>query len=310
MHSENKRISRRDFLGRGAAAATGVLAAGGIMIQALSGCSATEQAVGRPTNTNIRFGLVTYQWGKDWNVPTLIRNCERAGAGGVELRTQHAHGVDAGMSERAKKEVRLRFENSPVTLVGLGTNWEFHSPDPEELRHNIDMAKEYLRLSADVGGSGVKVKPNGLPDGVPVEQTLEQIGHSLNELGRFGANLGQEVRLEAHGRETQQPEILARILQIADHPNVGLCWNSNTIDVEGKGFEYNFNLVKDRLASTIHTRRLDSPEYPYQRMFEMLSEIGYQGWILIEESSRPDDRVAALAHQSEVFHDLLANATT
>ncbi|MEJ2051952.1 MAG: TIM barrel protein, partial [Calditrichota bacterium] len=191
----------------------------------------------------------------------------------------------------------------------LGTNWEFHSPDPEELQHNIDMAKQYLRLSAEVGGSGVKVKPNALPEGVPVEQTIEQIGASLNELGRYSANLGQQVRLEAHGRETQQPEILAQILQVADHPNVGLCWNSNTVDVEGKGFEYNFNLVKDRLASTIHTRRLDSPDYPYQQMFDMLAEIGYQGWILIEESSRPDDRIMALAQQSEVFHNLLANAT-
>ncbi|HKJ67016.1 MAG TPA: TIM barrel protein [bacterium] len=258
----------------------------------------------------IHFGLVTYLWGKDWDVPALIRNCERAGAEGVELRTQHAHGVDVGMSERAKQEVRLRFQSSPVTLVGLGTNWEFHSPDPEELQHNIEMAKQYLHLSYEVGGSGVKVKPNTLPDGVPVERTIEQIGRSLNELGKYGANLGQEVRLEAHGRETQQPEILDQILEVADHPNVGLCWNSNTVDVEGKGFEYNFNLVKDRLSHTIHTRRLDSPDYPYQRMFKILVDIGYEGWILIEESSRPQDRVEALAQQAQIFQDLLVKAKT
>ena len=29
---------------------------------------------------------------------------------------------------------------------------------------------------ADLGGRGVKVRPNALPDGVPVARTLEQIG--------------------------------------------------------------------------------------------------------------------------------------
>ena len=42
----------------------------------------------------MKFGLVTYQWGKDWDLPTLITNCERTGYHGIELRTQHAHGVE------------------------------------------------------------------------------------------------------------------------------------------------------------------------------------------------------------------------
>ncbi len=37
----------------------------------------------------MKFGLVTYQWGKDWDLPTLISNCEKCGYEAVELRTQH-----------------------------------------------------------------------------------------------------------------------------------------------------------------------------------------------------------------------------
>ena len=40
--------------------------------------------------TGMKLGLATYQWGKDWDLPTLIANCEKAGLSGVELRTQHA----------------------------------------------------------------------------------------------------------------------------------------------------------------------------------------------------------------------------
>ena len=29
----------------------------------------------------MRFSLVTYMWGADWDLPTLIANCEAAGVG-------------------------------------------------------------------------------------------------------------------------------------------------------------------------------------------------------------------------------------
>ena len=43
--------------------------------------------------SKMKFGLVTYQWGKDWDLPTLIANCEKTKVLGVELRPEHAHGV-------------------------------------------------------------------------------------------------------------------------------------------------------------------------------------------------------------------------
>ena len=37
--------------------------------------------------TKLKFGLVTYLWGKDWDLPTLIANCEETGVLGIELHT-------------------------------------------------------------------------------------------------------------------------------------------------------------------------------------------------------------------------------
>jgi len=141
--------------------------------------------------SRMKFGLVTYLWGQDWDLPTLIANCEKTGVLGVELRTEHAHKVESNLSAQERREVKKRFADSPVTLVGLGTNFAFHHTDPARLRRDIKGAKEYIRLSSDVGGTGVKVKPNDLPKGVSQEKTVEQIGKALNELGRFGADYGQ-----------------------------------------------------------------------------------------------------------------------
>ncbi len=86
----------------------------------------------------MQLGLVTYQWGADWDLPTLIANCQKTGFAGVELRTTHKHGVEPSLDEAARKEVAKRFADSGVELVGLGTTCEFHSPDPAVLRKNIE----------------------------------------------------------------------------------------------------------------------------------------------------------------------------
>jgi sugar phosphate isomerase/epimerase len=251
---------------------------------------------------------VTYLWGKDWDLPTLIRNCETTKVLGVELRTQHAHGVESTLSAQQRREVGARFADSPVTLVGLGTNFAFHHADQKKLAADIEGAKQYVKLSNDVGGSGVKVKPNALPKDVPVERTVEQIGRSLNELGRYAADYGQEIRVEVHGRETQKLPIMKRIFDVATHPNVGVCWNCNEQDLEGEGLEYNFNLVKDRFSSIVHVREFDVGEYPYQELMNLFVKMDYKGWILLEARTKPEDRVRALLQQRLLFEKMVAKA--
>ncbi len=258
--------------------------------------------------TPMQFGLVTYLWGQDWDLPTLIANCRKSGVLGVELRTEHAHGVESSLNATERKKVKAQFEDSPVTLVGMGTNFAFHYPDKSRLQKEIEGAKAYVRLSADCGGSGVKVKPNDLPKGVPYDRTIEQIGTSLNELGRYAADFGQKIRLEVHGPGTSSLPVIKAIMDVANHPNVGVCWNCNGQDLDGEGLEFNFNLVRPRLADTVHIRELNDGSYPYQKLMNLFVGANYDGWILLEARTKPTDRVAALAEQREIWTQMIAKA--
>lgn len=253
-------------------------------------------------------GLVTYQWAKDWDVPTIIRNCEKSGLLGVELRTEHKHGVEPALNAAERKAVKERFEDSKVEFIGYGSNVEFDSPDPAVLKQNLDFGKQLVKLSHDVGGSGVKVKPNKFHAGVPREKTIEQIGNALNELGSFGRDYGQKIRLEVHGRETQELPNIKAIMDVADNRNVVVCWNCNQADLKGKGFSHNFNLVKDRLGDTIHVHEMDTDPYPYPELMAELVGMDYAGWILWECTSEPEDTVAAMAEQRKIWEKLVANA--
>ncbi|MBN1851785.1 MAG: sugar phosphate isomerase/epimerase [Pirellulales bacterium] len=255
-------------------------------------------------DSQMKFGLVTYLWGKDMDLPTLLQICERSDLLGVELRTEHRHGVEPALSKKERAEVRMHFENSPVALVGYGSNAQFHEKDPNQLKKNIELTKSYIHLMHDCGGSGVKVKPNGFPEGVPREKTIEQIGTALRELAAYGTTYGQEIRLEVHGYGTDQLPVIRAIMDVADHPNAKVCWNSNPADLDGDGLVHNFNLVKDRLGGTVHVRELDMDDYPYPQLFDLLKAMPYHGWILLEARTKPDDYVAAMQAQRKRFEEL------
>lgn len=290
-----KNLSRRNFIQRSVVA--------GVGLTAINPFSALADVV----STEMKFGLVTYQWGKDWDLPTLITNCEKTGFKGVELRTQHAHGVETSLNASQRAEVKKRFADSSVVCVGYGSNFEYHSPDPKILRENIEQTKEYIKLCKDIGAPGIKVKPNNLPAQVPREKTISQIAASLNEVGKFAGDIGQLVRVEIHGSLTQEiPNIRAIFEQVTD-PNVKMCWNSNEPDLTPPGLEANFNSVKKWIGDTVHIGGFGISNYPYDRLFKLLDGINYKNWILLEAGAEPKDKIAAMKEQVSLFNKMVAN---
>jgi hypothetical protein len=301
--SNRKDLSRRNFLGRGLCLATGATAA------ALTSCDSLKTAETKKPAARTRFGFTTYQWGRDWDVPTLITNCTKAGALGVELRTSmsYAHGVELKLSAQQRSEVRKRFEDSPVCLVGIASGEKYDSPDKAELDSAIENTKAYVKLSRDVNGSGVRVFPNSFHDGVPREQTIVQIAKSLNIVGAFAADYGQQIRLEAHGSAGELPTIRA-IMEKVDQPSVWVKLNSDVRDTRGEGFEQNFNLVKDFLGGTLHLHNLKDTEFPYQLQMDLLVKMDWNGWQLMEAENKVPDRVQALIEQRRIWDRMLAEA--
>ena len=238
--------------------------------------------------SKMRLGTVTYNIAMDWDIPAIIKNCTEAKFEGVELRTTHKHGVEVTLSKAERAEVKKRFADSPVALASLGSAFDYHTPDQAKLKKDIEATKEYIVLAQDVGAQvGVKVRPNGLPKEVPVEKTLEQIGRSLGELGAFAANHGQKVYVEVHGSGTSLVPHVKKMMDVANHPNAGVCWNSNQTDLAGDGFDHNFNLVKKKIH-TVHMRDLFLDEYPFRKLLTALNDSGYTGFCFAEIPASTD----------------------
>lgn len=273
-------VTRRRFLHT-----TGTLAAAGLAAPAAAGATPPDKPA------PFKLGLVTYNVAKDWDVPTLLKVCKNAGIAAVELRTTHKHGVEPGLSQAQRADVRKRFADAGVVIWGAGTVCEFHAPDPAVVKKHIETCKQFVSLVHDLGGRGVKVRPNGLPKGVPEEKTLAQIGKALVPCGQAAADAGVEIWVEVHGGGTSHPPRMKAIMEHCGHPKVGVTWNSNATDLKDGSVAEHFKLLRPWLLSC-HINDLykdNSGAYPYRELFRLLRETGYDRYTLCEVGKAPPD---------------------
>jgi sugar phosphate isomerase/epimerase len=235
------------------------------------------------------LGAVTYNVLKDWDLDTVIRQLEAARFEAVELRTGHKHGVEPALGPAERERVKSRFDRSKVRLLSFGSTCEFHSPEAAVRRQNVEETKRWIELAHDTGAWGVKVRPNGMPEGVAPETTIARIGECLREAGDYGAGRGVEIWLEVHGRQTQDPPVAAAIMRATRHENVGLCWNSNPTDVVNGSIKQSFALLRPWIKN-VHINELANDKYPWRELFAELRRSGYEKYTLCEaaESKEPE----------------------
>lgn len=263
-------LSRRSFLASAGAIATGARP---------SFITAAEPPA------KFKLGLVTYNVAKDWDLPTILKVCREVGIAAVECRTTHKHGVEPSLSPDRRKDVKKQFADSGVMFWGCGSVCEFHSADPAVVRKNIETCKQFVGLVHDIGGRGVKVRPNGVPKGADPQKTFEQIGKALVECGQAAKDAGVEIWVEVHGAVTAVPKNTRAIMDACGHPSVGVTWNSNPTDLdEKKSVAPAFELLRPFIRSC-HINDLQNDKkgaYPYRELFRLFRGMGYDRYTLCE----------------------------
>jgi sugar phosphate isomerase/epimerase len=278
-------IDRRHFLQAGALAAAATTLSPQL--------HAADAPKTNDKNPKFKLGLVTYNLAADWDLDTLLRICKTVGVSPVELRTTHKHGIEPSLSKDKRAEVKKKFADAGVAIWGCGTICEFQSPDESVVKKNIETCKEFVQLVADLGGRGVKVRPNGRAKGVELDKTLEQIGKALIPCGKAADEAGLEIWVEVHGGETQNPPNMKTIMEHCGHPKVGVTWNSNPTDIKDGSVAESFKLLWPWIRSC-HINELHKDaagKYPYRELFRLFRQNGYDRVTMCEVGqSVPDEK--------------------
>jgi sugar phosphate isomerase/epimerase len=277
--------------------------------------AATAAAVAAPkllaaSPAKFQLGLVTYNVAANWDLGTILSTCKEVGVAAVECRTTHKHGVEPSLSAAARKDVKAKFADAGVRFWGCGSTCEFHAADKATVEKNIEECKRFVQLAADLGGQGVKVRPNGVAKGMSVEQATAQIGKALIPCGKAAADAGVEIWVEVHGAVTQLPKNMRAIMDACGHPAVGVTWNSNGTDVENGSIEAGFALLKPFIKSCHITDLTQDAagKYPYRDLFRRFAAMGYDRYTLCEygKSFDPGPGKAFLAGYKKLWTELMS----
>lgn len=127
-------------------------------------------------------------------------------------------------SSAAIKVAKQLVHDNGLEIVNLGTSTSLHHLPSEERTRNINEAKRYIDLAAQLGCPHVRVFPNNLPKDDTRNKIIELIIQGLKELAAYAKGTGVSVLLESHGDVVWKDD-LERIMNAVNDKQVQLIWD-------------------------------------------------------------------------------------
>lgn len=106
----------------------------------------------------------------------------------------------------------------------LGSSAAMHHSHGEERKKNMDEAKRFIDLAQKIQCPYIRVFPNNLPKDQERNTTIDLIIQGLIELGNHAKGSNVTILMESHGELVYTAD-LQKIMQSAEHKNVGMVWD-------------------------------------------------------------------------------------
>jgi len=233
----------------------------------------------------------------DWSFKQIVNFAVQHGYKGIELR-----GIQRQMDlpkcnefnspENITDTMKLMKEKS-LTFVDLGSSATLHFPESAVREKNLDEARRFIDLAQKINCPYIRVFPNNFPKEQDKNTTMSLIAKGLLTLGDYAKNKNVIVLMETHG-EVVKLEDLEKIMQSAEHSNVGLVWDITNMwsvtkeppaDVYKKLKKYihhthikNLRMVDSKEQYTL----LEEGEVPIFEAIDILLKGGYKGYYSFE----------------------------
>lgn len=163
----------------------------------------------------------------DWNFEQITDFAVKHGYKGIEVRgiqremflpkceIFQSQNIEATLLVMKEKELRF---------VDLGSSATLHFAEGEVREKNLDEGKQYIDLAQRMNCPYIRVFPNLFPKGQDRDATMDLIAKGLITLGEYAKGSNVTVLMETHG-ELVRLDDLEKIMQLANHPQVGLVWD-------------------------------------------------------------------------------------
>lgn len=264
----------------------------------------------------VKYGVHLYLWTErfDESALPLIAKVKGMGFDGVEIPMVEPEVINM---QKAKRELQ-RSGIECIGSVGLTPDRDLASSEEAVRRRGVSYLKRCAELVAELGGNsmnGVIYTAWGKFTGK--NRTEDEWRHSVEGLKEAcqhartcGVTLGLEVvnRFETYFLNTAADAV--KLVKDVGEPNIGVHLDTFHMNIEEKDF---YTPIKEtgNLLCYFHCCENDrgvpgTGHVDWERTFQALSEIGYDGWLVVE-SFAPDMKKEAIWRMLAPSADVIAS---
>ncbi|MEW6355931.1 MAG: sugar phosphate isomerase/epimerase family protein [Planctomycetota bacterium] len=252
-----------------------------------------------------------------WTIDQIIEGGQKHNYDGVEIRVQvdHAHKVDLATSKSRRAEVKEIFQDSPICISAVATSLQFSDPEEAERKKSVDLLKQYIQLSADIGAPVIRVfggaKGKGEPAGI-----LDNVAASLAACAGDAEAAGVKLGLETHDFFSHS-KYVAKVVDMVGSPAVQALWDvahphrhmetpeMAYANLRGKVIHLHIHdYAYDSAKSKIELVGLGEGVCSHKEAMALLKADGFKGHFAVEVMKGDPD--AVLAQYSRAFHQYLS----
>ncbi len=247
----------------------------------------------------------------DW-----IEQARQLGVDGLEMHHLFFTGVDDAYVDRVKKIC----EDAGLAIPMMCYSPDFTHPDPQKRVEELEKQKKAIDLTRRLGGKYCRTLSGQNRPGLERAKAVRWCVEMIREAADYAGDQGIILNIENHYKDGYwqypefafPPDIFLEIVEQIDSPNFGINFDPSNAIVAGEDPIEILQKIKQRVV-TMHAsdrylvggtiedlRRLEiDPVYGYSKtiqhgvigrglndydaIFRILKEVGFDGWISIED---------------------------
>jgi len=216
----------------------------------------------------------------EMSLPDFIRTCAELKLDGVELTGYYFPDTSRATLNTLK---RLCFRLG-LQISGTAMRNQFTLPDPEQRKAEVEKVKQWIDIAVALGAPFLRVFADHYPEGVSESTALEWALDCFRQVLPYAEAQGVTLALENHGGLTATAEKTLRFVHALKSDYFGLLLDcANFPDQHYRQIELLAPYAVNVHAKThFRTPQGDYVELDYERIFAILKQAGYRGYLSIE----------------------------
>ena len=191
-------------------------------------------------------------------------------------------------------EVKQRTFHAGLDVSGTAIGNDFCVPEGNDREFQLGMTRLWIDYAAVIGAPVIRIFAGKIPKGDTEAVALDRCVTGINESLQYAAQKGVVLALENHGGITATPEqLLAIVERVDDSPWFGVNFDSGnfrTADPYGDLEKIAPYAVNAQLKVSIHPEDKPEERADMGRMVQMLKDVGYRGYIVLEYEEKDDPK--------------------